>query len=299
MKSRLTSISSKLNRTKILSDFALKILISLLAFSLLSCNARSQELPEEPETLAENHRLEIHCKHFLLGYPYGAPLTNDLIIRDIYAMSSNDSTKLADWVVWQLTKNNLGDAKTDRSWEADPWLAEDETLEPNDYRGAHGELHTDRGHQAPLASFDGTPYWEQTNYLSNITPQKSALNQGPWRLLEEAERDLLKKYILIYVMTGPLYEREMPPLPGADEYHAVPSGYWRIITTIDEDLGLKIAAYILDQDTPRKAVFNDYLVTVDEIERRSGLDFFWELEDEIEDYLEMRYDKAWILENLR
>lgn len=281
-----------------LSNLKLKIFVLLLAFNLLSCNARSQELPE-PEAIAESHRIEIHCKHFLFGYPYGSPITNDLIIRDIYAMSSNDSTKLADWVVWRLTKENLGDVKTSRSWQADPWLDEDETLEPDDYRGAHAELHTDRGHQAPLASFDGTPYWGETNYLSNITPQKSALNQGPWRLLEEVERNLLKKYDLIYVMTGPLYEREMPPLPGADETHAVPSGYWRIITVVQPDRDPIIAAYIFDQETPREAKFNDYIVTVDEIERCSGLDFFWELEDELEDYLEMRYDWHWIHENMK
>jgi hypothetical protein len=41
---------------------------------------------------------EIHCKQFILGIPLGTPATNDLIIRDIYALSSNDSTKFADWV---------------------------------------------------------------------------------------------------------------------------------------------------------------------------------------------------------
>jgi len=32
---------------------------------------------------------EVHCKHFFYGYPTGTPTTNDLIIRDIYALSSN------------------------------------------------------------------------------------------------------------------------------------------------------------------------------------------------------------------
>lgn len=56
---------------------------------------------------------------------------------------------------------------------ADPALAPDETLDEDDYDGASAALHVDRGHQAPLAAFSGTPFWGDTNVLSNITPQAS------------------------------------------------------------------------------------------------------------------------------
>ena len=61
---------------------------------------------------------------------------------------------------------------------------------PDDYTGANAALGTDRGHQAPLASFAGTDHWRDTNVLSNITPQASALSQGPWARLETRVRDL-------------------------------------------------------------------------------------------------------------
>ena len=35
---------------------------------------------------------EIHSKHFFHGYPTGTSESNDLIIRDCYALSSNDTT---------------------------------------------------------------------------------------------------------------------------------------------------------------------------------------------------------------
>ena len=47
--------------------------------------------------------LELHSKHFVGGHPTGTPATNDLIIRDSYALSSNDATKFADWVAYRLT----------------------------------------------------------------------------------------------------------------------------------------------------------------------------------------------------
>lgn len=223
---------------------------------------------------------EVHHDLCLHGCPYGSPATNDLVSRDIYVLSSNDVTKFADWVAYRVTDSTIGSTKR-RNWKADPELSDNETLEPNDYDGAHAALNTDRGHQAPLASFTGTPSWEVTNYLSNITPQKSALNQGPWKDLEDAVRDLARKpeTAAVYVMTGPLYERNMPPLPEADESHVVPSGYWKI-AAIDTDGIIRLAAFIFDQNTDRGADYcaEEFKVEVRTVEHRTGLDFFHGLE---------------------
>lgn len=152
---------------------------------------------------------EIHSQHCLLGCPYGSGPTNDLIIRDIYILSSNDDTKLADWVAYRVDPLNFGKKRT-RDWREDPWLDASETLERSDYRKAHSLAGYDRGHQAPLGSFSASRYWYQTNYLSNITPQRSALNQGPWRVLEQRIRSLARRSVqggkgILYVMTGPIY----------------------------------------------------------------------------------------------
>lgn len=233
-------------------------------------------------------RMEIHCKHFFYGYPFGAPQTNDLIIRDIYALSNNDTTKFADWVSYRLTMHEVdGDLTVERKWKSDPWLDEIETLEPNpdDYKKAHDTLNTDRGHQAPLASFKGSRHASQTNYLSNITPQKSELNQGAWVDLENKVRSLVKDCNTTYVMTGTLYERNMRALPEYDEPHKVPSGYWKIICIEESDI-ISVAAFIFDQDTQRGSNVIDHHVTIAEVEQRTGLDFLWMLEDNKENAIE-------------
>ena len=226
---------------------------------------------------------EIHCKHFFKGYPLGTPATNDLIIRDTFALSNNDSTKFADWVAYRLTMYEVdGTLDLQRKWRADPWLNEDETLEPsspNDYTNAHNSLDTDRGHQAPLASFKGSRYASQVNYLSNITPQKSDLNQGAWKDLEEQVRDIVRTGRTVYVMTGTLYETDIGELPFADEDHVIPSGYWKIVCVVESDDSFNTASFNFNQDTPRDDLVMDHLTTIDEIESRSGLDFFCELND--------------------
>jgi endonuclease G len=214
---------------------------------------------------------ELHTTHCFGGCPRGAPETNDVIVREIYTLSSNDQTKFADWVAYRVSRDTIGSGR-DRVWRPDPWLEPDETLEPEAYRDANRILSTDRGHQVPLASFTGTAYWQDTNVLSNITPQRSELNQGPWRELEEAVRKLVREGGPVYIVTGPLYRRAMPQLPAAIEEHQLPSGYFKIVVQQQGD-DVRLAGFILDQETERSADFCSGLVSVDAVERESGLDF--------------------------
>ena len=232
---------------------------------------------------------EIHCKHFFWGYPSGAPISNDMIIRDAIALSNNDDTKFADWVCYRIDPTMIWDqTDPERKWRADPWLDENETLEPDDYKDASRDLNTDRGHQAPLASFKSTMASRATNYLSNITPQKKDLNQGPWMHLEESVRDLVRTNREVWVMTGPLYEEDMDELPGADETHVVPSGYWKIVAIgkRGSTSTLKVTAFVMEQNTARSADFTTFRVTVDAVEERSGLNFFRELPTAVETLVE-------------
>ncbi|WP_231295668.1 DNA/RNA non-specific endonuclease [Colwellia sp. PAMC 21821] len=101
----------------------------------------------------------------------------------------------------------------------------------------------------PLASFAGHKNWAELNYLSNITPQKSALNQGSWVALEVAVRKAVSFRNSLYVITGTLYLEPEKPLPGADETHTIPSAYFKVVY----DLNGNAASFFFDQDLPRKA----------------------------------------------
>jgi endonuclease G, mitochondrial len=288
----------------------------LAAWSLKGAVAQPALGTDQPELQTQWVLPQVHCAQFLYGMPLPAatadgsasrvPLSNDLVIRGIYALSNNAQTKLADWVAYRLTPGEIaGDARSEREWRADPWLEDAETLEPADYEGASKALQVDRGHQAPLASFKGTTEWEETNYLSNITPQRDDLNQGAWLQLENAERELVAQTGEVFVYTGPLYEKPMPPLPQADEPHTVPSGYWKVVLVRepDADLPVQAAAFIFEQDTPRprdeqqvnKAdYFLKYSVNIDEVEQRSGLDLLSELPDDVESYVESEVNSNWL-----
>ena len=212
----------------------------------------------------------LHTFHCIYGCPVGAPANDDLIVREIYTLASNPVTKLADWVAYRITPQTIGPSQ-DRVWSADPWLAPDETLDPNDYDGASAALHIDRGHQAPLAAFSGTPFWLETDILSNITPQASALNQGAWQRLEAREMALSQsENTAVYVLTGPLFERVMAALPAGPPLQRVPSGYWKVVATADG----RATAFLFDQQTQRDADYCATRVSVTTITLRSRLLLF-------------------------
>lgn len=236
---------------------------------ILAAAALSLTVPWACNAAARNTG-ELHTFHCLHGCPIGAADIDDIIVREIYTLASNDLTKMADWVAYRVMPSSIGPSGK-RKWAVDPWLDPDETLEEVDYDDAPKTLGIDRGHQAPLAGQSGTPFAADTNILSNITPQGAALNQGAWQRLEAKENDLaVRQNIAVYVVTGPLFERVMPSMPKADERHRVPSGYWKVLVTQDG----RMAAFIMDTAAPRALDHCATRVTLDEVELRSRLGLF-------------------------
>ncbi|WP_024617204.1 DNA/RNA non-specific endonuclease [Pseudomonas kilonensis] len=210
--------------------------------------------------------------------------------RQAYTLNNNASTKFANWVAYKITKETPASGRP-RNWKTDPDVPAGETLNPVDYNGASVALKIDRGHQANLASMGGVTDWQTLNYLTNITPQKSDLNQGAWARLEDQERSLSKAPDIdaVYVTTGPLYEKNIGSLPGTNKVHTIPSGYWKVIFTGGTPAGGLYAAFIMEQSTARSANFCDFRVTVEEIEERSGLTLWSNLPEDVQADLKSKH----------
>jgi endonuclease G len=198
--------------------------------------------------------LSVHCP---LGCPE-SPEANIPYYGHIYALSLNPATKFADWVAYEVNITNFG-VSPGRDWKNNPVFSSDSILEEKDYKGASSsDLEADRGHQAPLASFAGNPYWYEANYLSNITPQDKDLNQGPWRLLEDAVRNAVDFRKSLWVVTGTIYTENAKQLPNADKANRVPSAYYKVIY----DLKGNAAAFEMPQTIGRKDEYCDFSIPV-------------------------------------
>lgn len=216
--------------------------VSTIVFSLAPSNNATASI------------LSVHCPS---GCPSN-PVDNDLVFNHLYALSNNPKTKFADWVAYEVNPVNFGQSPG-RVWQNDPLLDSEDTLEKADYKNANSsDLQADRGHQAPLASFAGSRYWSELNYLSNITPQNKNLNQGPWKNLEDAVRTASTYRNSLFVITGPLFNQVMPSLPKSDEPHQVPAGYFKVIY----DKNGNSAHFVMQQDSNRGDNFCNKKVAV-------------------------------------
>lgn len=152
----------------------------------------------------------------------------------------------------------------------------------------------DRGHLAPnhaIATRHGAAAQRETFLMSNITPQRHALNAGLWQELERRiATSYPARYGEVWVIVGPVFGPQPKKLRDAV---AVPEAFFKII--IDENEGrLRTLAFLVPQEAPADTDPARYLTTIDEIERRTGLDFLREIEDAAEAQIEARRaERVW------
>ncbi|MCP4473429.1 MAG: DNA/RNA non-specific endonuclease [Gammaproteobacteria bacterium] len=239
-----------------------RIIALIVALTFVVASNVSQA---EPDTspMSSPLCLDSHCP---ITY---RPARHIVVNHGIYLLDANCQTKFADWVAYQVVAQNCNGPKRARRWQQDKQLPPDCTFAPVDYKGGYGAYQYDRGHQAPLASFSNNSNWENTNLLSNITPQKANLNRGAWLKLESAVRKLAKQYQTVYVVTGPLYESPMPGLPHARQPHQVPSAYFKVVA-VKTGQSIKVASFVLPQTAKRQAGFCQYQAPLQTIEKRAG-----------------------------
>jgi endonuclease G, mitochondrial len=152
----------------------------------------------------------------------------------------------------------------------------------------------DRGHMAPnyaIATRYGAAAQEETFLMSNITPQRRELNGGLWRELEEKiATSYAARYEEVWVLTGPIFGERPRELRGGVQ---IPEAFFLIV--VDEHEGkLRTLSFIVPQEAPPGADPRRFLASIDEIERRTRLDFLAELDDVSENAIEARRpEKMW------
>ncbi|MFN3876120.1 MAG: DNA/RNA non-specific endonuclease, partial [Flavobacteriales bacterium] len=157
----------------------------------------------------------------------------------------------------------------------------------------------DRGHLVPSADMRwNIDALRATYYYSNVCPQRPELNRGAWAELE----DWVRRYVnhskrRVFVVTGPVLRDGLPAMrnPGRMNEVSIPEYIYKVIADLDGG-SPKAIGFIMGngkQDYPPVS----YAVTVDSVERLTGLDFFHALPDDVEDRIEaMREPKDWYTE---
>ena len=154
----------------------------------------------------------------------------------------------------------------------------------------------DRGHLAPnyaMSVVHGRDAQLASFLMTNITPQRPKLNRQLWQRLEEAViDDFVPRFGRVWVVTGPVFDDQLLHRVG---FTQVPVGFYKILVVPGQ--APRALAFLMPQDVSGNEPLARFLVTVDEIEAHTGLDFFPQLPDSIERQMEGYVETAgWGLE---
>lgn len=157
----------------------------------------------------------------------------------------------------------------------------------------------DRGHLAPnyaISSEFGRQAQLASFKMSNISPQRKNLNQKLWQRLEAVVVDhFLPRQQTLWVVTGPIFDDNISRLRSGVE---IPDAFYKIILKpADEDSPPQAIAFVMPQKVKGTEPLSQYLTSIDAIETATGLDFFPNLADNVENKLEAATSngRAWNL----
>ena len=211
---------------------------------------------------------------------YPAPDDIRVINRGEFLIGWSDRLRHPVWCAYHVRK----DARFDVGKR--PGFVKDHSLprapSPNDYTKSG----YDRGHMVPnyaIITRYGEEERHKTFMMSNIAPQKPALNRRVWRDLEHRIADLwTARYGEIWVIVGCISTGKKC-LPGTDI--DIPTEFYQVIVA-QEGMDVRALATLFRQDIGWSAWAARGIITIDELEKRTGLDFNPELPGFIQDPLE-------------
>ena len=226
-------------------------------------------------------------KKDLLEIPVSATGTKEQIIYHTgYTTSYNSEWCIPNWVAYELTRDEARAHQTEREGEfqADP-QAKGRSVSSADYASSgYG-----RGHMAPAGDMKwSNKAMRESFYLSNVCPQKKALNAGLWNDLELGLRRIAKQNGNVWIVCGPIVSKNHRTI-GRNRV-AVPDKFFKVVCR--KEKGKYIAIGYVFPNSDCKGSVPDYACSVDEVERLTGIDFFSLLPDNVEDAMERTYDAS-------
>lgn len=214
-----------------------------------------------------------------------APIGRDEIIlfKNSFIVSYNMNTRCPNYVAWRLyPQRTKGSVQRLEEFSGDDVIAEGSRVETFDFNGSG----YDRGHMCPAGDNKHDELsMAQSFLMTNICPQNHDLNEGDWKELEEQCRMWAKNYSDLFIVCGPIFDSRNPRRIGKRRNMkvAVPDRFFKVVLMMGHEP--KSIGFIYPNRETKKDM-RDYCVSVDEVEKITGIDFFPNLEDKIENKIE-------------
>ena len=247
-------------------------------------------VPEAPTTLEPDpvaKWLELPATNDPNLYFFTHSMTQGQYKGRNYSFYLDPVARVSRWVAYPLNKGLIGSGSRTNAWGLDPKVPE--FYQPvifSGFRGSEQGVFYERGHQLPSADRYGSGVNETTFYGTNMTPQLGSLNEEAWAALEGYVRNWSYQFDTLYVVTG-------ADLTGSTKYAEdnygksirVPSGYYKallgykkngVVGTSGSTGGYTAVGFYFEHKayTNSASIVMAQAMTIDELETRTGVDFF-------------------------
>jgi endonuclease G len=249
--------------------------------------------------------------HLMMGNPSNAVTstsypTNYLLVKSQYAVSYNNNKRTPNWVSWQLNSSWLGSTPRQDDFRADTTLPSTwYRVSASDYSGSG----FDRGHMTPSADRTNTVSSNSATFLmTNMIPQAPDNNQGVWANLENYLRTLVSQGKELYIISGPAgscgtgsngTKCSLAAATSPSNSITVPASVWKVIVVLDNPgsgvSGVNTSTRVIAVDIPnvqgvRTALWQNYRVSVDSLEQKTGYNFLSTIPATTQSVIEARVD---------
>lgn len=275
--------------------------LTVAAGDLASTEVAVDVVPDVPSGVSFQDHVEF-------GAPIDGDPSDDLrVSRDEYVASYNPLRNASNWVAWNLDAEHIGDVRRCECYTFDPALEAFGVGEVVnfDYTGSGYS----RGHMTQSLNRTATlPDNAATYLLTNILPQSSANNGGPWGDFEFYTNGRVFGGEEAYLVAGGIWGANPTTLKGEGKVQ-IPDYTWKVAVFVRGDGTLADVTSPDDLEviaivTPNRIEsgvpggvdelvsddWRDYVVEVDELEALTGYDVLSLLPDEIENVLESGFD---------
>lgn len=217
-------------------------------------------------------------------------LNEVLLFKKQFIVSYSLKHLCPNYVCWSLTRERAESEECKRSdrFEEDIVISERSRVQTSDYSNSG----YDRGHMCPAAdNRNDADAMRQSFFMTNICPQSHSLNAGAWKELEEFCRSWASDYGTLYICCGPIFDKAKPKTIGNRKgiKISVPDRFFKVLLYMGREP--KAIGFIYANERCTKDI-RDYAVSVDEVEKITGLDFFHQLDDKTEKAVEGRCKPA-------
>lgn len=205
-----------------------------------------------------------------------------------YALQYNEKHEQADWVIHVLPVDVItGKFGRTNEFKIDSLIATGTAVKDDYWYSGF-----DRGHLAPSADFRWSSRAINESYLySNISPQRAELNRERWAEME----DLLRSYVIktnhpLLIVTGPILKDSLPYI-GKENKISIPEYYFKVAIDFDDTVQSGIAFIMPNKFCEYPPM--SYAVSIDSLEKLTGIDFFPELTVEKEKNIESKFIESY------